>query len=114
MIWTGLRTGTDQYMTKQTIIRILIIDLDLEGLRSLRDRSDGWHLPSDPFNLSGFHRNHLMSSLLINTGDDLTISSSGKYCMNFITITIGIFCTNDRQDLTHTLHEFFHRLFFFL
>ena len=65
-------------------------------------------------NLTGFHRNYLMGSLLINTGDDLTISSSGKYCMNFITVTIGIFCTDDRQDLTHTLHEFFHRLFFFL
>ena len=43
----------------------------------------------------GFHRNHFMGSLLINTGDDLAISFSGKYCMNFISIIKGIIHSND-------------------
>ena len=82
-------------MAEKSVITVLIIYLDLKRFQHITDSMDDL-LTLPVFDLTILHRNDPVAFLLINTGNDITLTIPSKSCMDFISVIIGIFHSDDR------------------
>ena len=93
-------------MAEKSISCILIIGLDLKGFQHTTYGTDDF-LTLLILNQTLFNRNHSVGTSLINSRNNISLPVTVKYSMNFISVIIGVFHSNDRLYFS----EFFQKAF---
>ena len=93
-------------MAEKSISCILIIGLDLKGFQHTTYGTDDL-LTFFIFDHTVIYGNDPMTLLLINPGNYVSLPVTAKSCMNFVSVIIGIFHSNDRLYFS----EFFQKAF---
>ena len=93
-------------MSEKSVTCVLIISLDLKRFQHTTDGTDDL-LALFIFDHTVVYRNDPVALFLINAGDHISFPVTAKRRMNFISVIIRIFHSDDRFNFT----EFFQKAF---
>ena len=93
-------------MSEKSVTCVLIISLDLKRFQHTTDSTDDL-LALFILDHTVIHRNDPVALLLIDAGDHISFPVTAKRRMNFISVIIRIFHSDDRFNFT----EFFQKAF---
>ena len=96
-------------MAHKAKLRILIVDPDLKRFQELSDRADdliGFFI----FDQALFHMDHLVGTLLINSGDYVSLPVPVKHCVNLIAVMKRLFHAQNPLHRAEPLQQLFQLL----